>query len=1223
MTVVHVSTAQNFSNERTKILTRLTDTLAKDTLTIAPETVTLKNLESNNLLDTNFYEVKNTLILNKVKSVLADNLLLIADSLKLKGNRQQPRANSYELKYRVLPFNLGKSFYRIDSSVLINIAPKKPFEADYARLTESDIFNKELSYAGNYTQGLSLGNTQNLVVNQNFNLNINGKIGDVDVLASMTDNNVPLQAQGNTLQLRDFDRIFIQLKKQNNTLIAGDFELNRPQNGYFVNYFKKLQGASFFNDERKTMNDEQKKQNNSSFIVHRSSLDNLSSKVSIGIAKGKFARNILPVQEGNQGPYRLIGNENSSFFIILSGTEKVFYDGKQLLRGEENDYVIDYNAGNIAFTPKRLVTKDSRIVVEFEYADQNYLRSTAAFSSVYTRDKTKIFFNAYSEQDSKNSTGTQSLDSLDKIILRTAGNNPDLAVSPSIAPLVNAFQSDRVQYKLVDSLVSGTVYKNVLVYSNDAALAKYQAVFTPVGNGKGNYIIATNITNGRVYEWIAPDNKGNLQGNYEPVKKLVPPNQQQMFSIGASFVPIKNVEWTIESALSRFNANLFSEKGDSAGVGLALFSKIKTQHDLDEKKTLEVQSEFNIEATQRNFKALNPYRSTEFSRDWNLSSSAPSQTAINITSGLPNTFGDLNTTTQAVPEQWLSGNINLIKKDWGNVLLNVSEFLRDSLYQGVRRGVKLNFSKSGYNFQADINDLNSKSIFEKTFYTRPNWHLSKSFSEFNIGFGMNRERNERRDITNDTLLRTAFYYDIYQAQIEKSGKNPFSVRFSKRYDYLPNNNLFKKITSVDELGITGQFAKRSNHILIWNMTYRNLNVNDSTLTAQTAQKTYLGRIEYIFNFWKNAVGGNTLYEIGSGREQKIEYQYIKVNKGEGQYIWRRKGNDSIPKLNEFELAPFSDQGEYVRVSLYSNEFIRTNNVSFTQTLRLEPKLFFQDVGHGILDFGNTNNQSPMSNVQLLTSLIQKFSFNGAVSISRRVKNDALNISQWNPFQLNISDTALVALNTNGRYSLFFNRGNSFWDMELGQTNTRNRVVLITGFEERARDETFWRQRWNINTKISLLNFVSEGTLLNESEAFLDRNYTQKFYKLEPQIQWLVTNNLRFILAYKYRTAKNVLRSDGENIQNNNFSLEATWNQTSDAQIRAKFSSESVKFSGDVNTPIAFAFLEGLQNGQNFIWNINFDKNLSKNLLFSLSYEGRKIGDINTVHVGRVQVRASF
>ena len=52
-------------------------------------------------------------------------------------------------------------------------------------------------------------------------------------------------------------------------------------------------------------------------------------------------------------------------------------------------------------------------------------------------------------------------------------------------------------------------------------------------------------------------------------------------------------------------------------------------------------------------------------------------------------------------------------------------------------------------------------------------------------------------------------------------------------------------------------------------------------------------------------------------------------------------------------------------------------------------------------------------------------------------------------------------------------------------------------------------------------------------------------------------------------------------------------------------------------------LEGLQNGQNFIWNITFDQSLSKNILLSLSYDGRKTGDSRVIHVGRAQVRANF
>ena len=76
-------------------------------------------------------------------------------------------------------------------------------------------------------------------------------------------------------------------------------------------------------------------------------------------------------------------------------------------------------------------------------------------------------------------------------------------------------------------------------------------------------------------------------------------------------------------------------------------------------------------------------------------------------------------------------------------------------------------------------------------------------------------------------------------------------------------------------------------------------------------------------------------------------------------------------------------------------------------------------------------------------------------------------------------------------------------------------------------------------------------------------------------------------------------------------------------LRLNFSYINVNFSGNSNTPVGFAILNGLQRGQNFLWQLNLDRQLSNNLQMSVGYEGRKTGQARIIHVGRAQITALF
>ncbi|MEM9992178.1 MAG: hypothetical protein AAF738_10465, partial [Bacteroidota bacterium] len=542
----------------------------------------------------------------------------------------------------------------------------------------------------------------------NFNLQLAGELGDeVQILAAITDENIPLQAEGNTQNLQEFDRLYIQLKRRQTELTAGDYELTRPQS-YFMNYYKKLQGATL--------------QHTTEFASSK-----WMNKASVAVARGKFARNMPLALEGNQGPYKLRGNEGERFIIALAGTEKVFLDGELLERGIERDYIIDYNRAELTFTNQRLITKDRRIIVEFEYATQNYLTSLYAVNSHYQHQKWDIYFNLYHQQDSKSAIGDSlQLSDEQRSALIQAGDEATRAVVSSIDTL-EAFSSLRVLYEYRDTTfeVNGNITRTQILEYSTAETARLSARFSLVGQGNGDYVQSSTqvAANGRVYEWIAPDSITGLpRGNYAPVIQLAAPQLQQLYTFGTTYDLNTNGSITTEFALSNNDQNRFSALDEADDLGGAVYAQWKQNFGLGRQDKWKLETQATYEWVQANFRALNPYRTAEFTRDWNV------------------------TSTDKKEEQLWQARAKFRHKNKGYWSYEYSQFMRDSIYAGAKQSTDFSFQDKGWKATGRASFLRTNTSLETTRFWRPKVMMEKRFSKlanWTLGAFWEQERNER------------------------------------------------------------------------------------------------------------------------------------------------------------------------------------------------------------------------------------------------------------------------------------------------------------------------------------------------------------------------------------------------------------------------------------------------------------------------------------------------
>ena len=1084
----------------------------------------------------------------------------------------KPLESIVEVSYRVFPYRLNNVTKRYNyDSIRYNFA-LEPFVFNRNNAENTRLFDfGNITYNGSFGRGIAFGNNQDAVVNSSMNLQLNGFIGDsLELTAAITDNSIPIQPDGNTQDLRDFDKVFVQVKKKGWQLSFGDIDIRQAEN-YFLNFYKRLQGAAFQTDNRIGK-------------MHNSLL------LSGAVAKGKFTRHEIIPLEGNQGPYRLRNPNNELYFIVLANTERVFINGELLTRGEDQDYVINYNTAELTFTPKRLITKDSRIQVEFEYSDRNFLNSQLyVHDQLKVNEKLKLSIGAFSNADAKNSSINQELDPKQKLFLASIGDNLDSARYDNAIP--DTFSINKILYKRIDTLYNSTVHDSIYVYSTNKNDRLYSVSFLYVGPGKGNYTPLTGNVNGRAFMWVQPDANGFKRGDWEPVVRLVTPKKLQLISIDAEYQLKKNARIRSEFALSNYDINTFSAKDKGNDKGLAarfiydelrpVFSSVRAG--------LNLQARASYEYVHERFQPLERLRNIEFNRDWSLPFDAPKAT-----------------------EHLLNASLELTDKTSNRFKYDITNYNRSDNYNGIRQAVYHNMQLKTWRFNNQVLYTRIKNSLQTGSYFRPSLDLSKRFPAFkNIEAGVNysAEDNRLNYTREDTLSPLSFAFDIWQFYLRSpvTSVNKWGLNYFTRKDRFPMKDKLHTADRSQNINLYTELMKSEHHQFKLNITYRKLNIENVLVSRQKADESLLGRVEYYINEWKGFVTGNLLYELGAGQEQKREFTFIEVPAGQGEYTWNDYNNNGIPELNEFEVALFQDQRRYIRVFTPTNEYVKANYVQFNYTIDLQPKALMANKSSG---------------------LIRKFFSKITTSSSLQINKKELSTGdfEFNPFTKQVVDTTLITLSSFLSNTLYYNRTNVKWGLDLTHRLNSGKTLLTYGFESRRLRDLIIRLRWNINKSIT--TSIANKFIRNElfTPKFGNRNYMLDQFSIEPSISYIYGTKMRVGIIYELSDKRNEI-GFGEHSTNHALSFEGRYNVLSNSILNAKFTFNQISFTtlngGSANSTVGYILLDGLLPGKNYLWNLDLTKRLAGNIEMNLQYEGRKPGTTRIIHTGRATLRAIF
>ncbi len=1022
-------------------------------------------------------------------------------------------------------------------------------------VSSESIFGKRMEKSGSIIRGFSVGSNKDLTLQSGFRLQLAGKLSDdIDIVAALTDENSPIQPEGNTERLDELDKVFIQVKHKNAELTFGDYEIKKSS-GEFGNISRKLQG-----------------------VYTEFNYDNHRGYLAYAAAKGKFNTYSFNGADAVQGPYQLFSAANSKDIIVIAGSERVYLNGMLLKRGEQNDYSIDYANAQVSFTPNKLITSASRIIVEFEYTDRFYARNffAAGGQTSFLKDRVKISIDYFREGDDKDAPIDITLSDSDKTVLRNAGGDRTKAVKSGIALAAPDSTGRRIGvYEKVDTLINSA---NVTFYRYNPGVpgAVYFLTFTYVGNGIGSY-------NRQGPGWFIYVGTG--QGNYDPVILLPLPELKQLMNINFSYNVAALGSLDINTAGSNYDLNRFSSHDNGENSGYA-YNIIYKSNPFELKYAGTKLGALKVKGRERfvsnNFNTMERVGEVEFSRAYNLPASTARQNERLREAGLNYESGSVFSTD-----------------------INYGHIDRQSLFQSTRIQNMASIRPiSLLKFNYDIDYVASSNQISKTKWTR---FSSKNVYEYKyiqpVLDVLYEDKTEKKGASDSLLASSLKYSELTPGFILTPVTGIIlNLDYVRRDDYFPLKGLMQKESRSIGYSISADIRNGSELQASLNVSSRKKNYTEmfkqiGSLNSDVLLIKSLTRYNPFYQF-----STDISYEASSQKSALLQRVFIPVQKGVGNYRYVGDlNNNGVKDENEYEPAAFD--GEYVVVTIPSD--------------KLYPVI---DLKSGIRFKWNFNKT--MDSNDLVSAALDALSFETYGRVEENSKEPEVNNIYFLKLSKFLSDENTIRGAQNFLQSVYLFENSNEFSIRWQYQQNRAQNSYGSGIEKGFKKEQSLRIKFQMVQEISNQTDLSSGTdnLFAPAAKIRNRNLDKSSllsdFSYRP-INWIEAGFSFGVSRVQDYYPINVTIVDGNSqIFRLNFSFGGY------GRLRIEIERNELIVNRTDNY-IPFEITNGNEIGKNFFARLNFDYRLAANLQTTANYEGRKLSESQIVHTARAELRAFF